>query len=263
MFKYTQLQFDKEFEKIINDNPQWEYMDTLQVREFVKNAYDRISNIANTRGIYTDYAGHQSILGDIITGIDFGENEATIVRRWSENKHETFFEYGLYEGAFEEIEKKLSDYGYTTSVLRGLRYNKDDVISFDDGRGEVRIEWSTDNGSPVIEYFEIVVDGRTIYKHEGKKLVVDDEDYRPRSVEATPIDVEEIARRVKQGNRKGLTPTPTKKGEENSYLINANTVYVRHEDHFEEMNVELRVSKNGHLYYYNTTLNRLAGYKKR
>lgn len=263
MFKYTELQFDKEFEKIIKDNPQWEYMDTLQVRKFVKDAYDRISNIANTRGIYMDYAGHQSILGDIMTGIDFGESEATIVRRWSENKHETFFEYGLYEGAFEEIEKKLSDYGYTTAVLRGLRYNKDDVITFDGDKGEVRIEWSTDNGSPVIEYFEIIVSGHSIYKYEGKKPNVSDEYYQPRNVETTSIDVEEIAKRVKQGNIKDLTPTPTKKGEENSYLINVNTVYVRHEDHFEEMNVELRVSKKGHLYYYNTTLNRLAGYKKR
>lgn len=261
MFILSPKQIDDEIDRIFQRVPEWQHLDNPDTIQDIINTYYRLADIANIKDIYQDLAGHRAILGDIMTGLANSESEATIVRNWSDNKHETFFEYNLYQGAFKDIEEKLKDYGYTTGVLSGLRYNRDDTVKSDDGRVEVTITWThNENGSPVVDEFFIKIDDKVVYdlKDEGRRG-------GGITIPEPPIELtlEERIERFKRGDKRGARPAPTKKGEVNSYVLETNTVYSKGENGFREFNIETRISKRGHVYYYNTTLNRLWGYKKK
>lgn len=247
--KLTDSEILRDIRDIVSRNPQFAKFESIESKMRIANLYDRISTQAQLRNIYQDREGQKAIISDIMVGFGYGESDATIYRRWSENKHESFFQNFMYQGAFEDIVSVLNGFGYTDSVLRGLRYNQDNVVYSNDGQIEVSISWSTDkNSSPYIEEFTIRFNSRKIYDlkdHLGLAFVRD-EYYTP------TFSLSEKVEQVKRGDFTNVSPRPTKSGQINSFSVN--DTYIT-----SDMNVEKRVTRNGHKYLYDTVNHKILG----
>lgn len=248
--KLTDSEVLRDIRNIISRNPQqFAKFESPELKAKIANLYDRISTQAQLRNIYQDRDGQEAIISDIMIGYGYGESDATIYRRWSENKHESFFQNFMYQGAFEDIVSVLNNLGYTDSALRGLRYNQDNVIYSDDGNIKVEINWSTDkNSSPYIEDFLISYMGRVIYDLKDHKGFGDAIDWR----EPEPLPIEDIVEEVSRGDYSHVWARPTKKGEINSFSVGDSIVT---SDAF----IEKRITRNGHKYLYDTVNHKILG----
>lgn len=247
--KLTDKEVLGEIRDVISRNPQFAKFNSVESKMRITDLYDRISRQAELRNIYQDKSGQEAIIGDIMVGLGYGESDATIFRRWSENKHESFFENFMYKGAFEDVSLVLNNLGYTDSVLRGLRYNQDAVIYSDDSLIEVSIKWSNGDGSsPRIEEFSIKYKGRTVFdlKEHMMMAFARDEYYTP------TYSLSEKVEQVKHGDFSNVSPRPTKTGKLNSFSVNDTWIT-------SDMNVEKRVSRNGHKYLYDTVNHKILG----
>lgn len=250
--KLTDSEVLKDIRKVILRNPQFAKFESPESKARIVNLYDRISTQAQLRNIYQDREGQEAIISDIMVGFGYGESDATIYRRWSENKHESFFQNFMYQGAFEDIVSVLNNIGYTDSVLKGLRYNQDAYIVSNDGAISVTINWSTDkNSSPYIEDFWISYDGRVIYDLKDHKGFGDGGGWVD-PLPPEPIPIEDILEEVKRGDYSHVWARPTKKGETNSFSVGDSIVT-------SDAYIEKRVTKSGRKYLYDIVSHKVLG----
>lgn len=94
-------------------------------------------------------------------------SESEMFRQYGSNKHMNYFDIFLQQGEADKIQEILSSYGISTDVLKGVskRDNyKSPLLNSNGHKVEINQVIGNDNGSYYVEEFEIIIDGKTVYK---------------------------------------------------------------------------------------------------
>lgn len=248
-FQFSQFELNKEIDEIVKDNP-FNAEDIKDNRFLISEAYRKAARYYNNKGIYEDYAGHQTILGYVVGDILKGLTPRESVRYMSMNKHTQYFENFVGAGSTVDIQDALLEYGFSLDDLKGLRYADDNVFYSGGGRIKVIQKWVKDiNGSPYLESFEIFIDGRKVYSNEYKEEEPEEYYVKPET-----ISLDDRIEEFKRGNIGVASPLPNKKGQINSYGL---------ETQFRNGHtISIRITKKGRVFAYDETTHKFAKVKR-
>lgn len=94
-------------------------------------------------------------------------SESEMFRQYGSNKHMNYYDIFLKQGEADKIQEVLSSYGISTDVLKGISRKQDFESPTTENNGhKVKINQiiGNDGGSYYVEEFEIIIDGKTVYK---------------------------------------------------------------------------------------------------
>lgn len=166
---FTESELNSIINEFIFDNAGIVNLDENQIKAIKKTYYD----IANENNIISKTKEEQK---SVVTGIAIdvargaGENER--FNRWADNKHMSYFDNFLEDGARGDIQEQLNKYNIPTDILKPIRKNTDySNTQFVNGK-EVTIQQFTDvddDGYRYVSQFDIFVDGVRVYHFSAEQ----------------------------------------------------------------------------------------------
>lgn len=105
----------------------------------------------------------EALLAEIARKLSYGETPDGVFRQHSDNRHMNYFDVFLEDGQSTKILEALEINGIPTDVLKGIKKGVPFHVIKDGVEVEQRLD-DGDDGTPHVDYFEIKVDGKTIYK---------------------------------------------------------------------------------------------------
>lgn len=188
----------------------------------------------------------KSLIEDLAIGKSYGETTEKLIRSHSSNKHMDFFDTFLGEGEADKIQEVLYKNGLSASVLRGIKAKKEMYITTKTDAGLVeikgKIEPSPDGTNSQDDFFEISLNGKTIYSWTPNYTLVDlpdfEEEYldesEPQEKQNKKIKVPSIEKAEGQKTIKKFTEN-TSDGDTKSYQY----YYTK------KGNLAVRITENG------------------
>lgn len=156
--------------------------DTEQTSKLV-TLFKRVMN--DEININMSAADQESMITSLAYGMSKGEKEPLLYREHTSYKHINYFDVFMQKGESDNVLDVLAKYKIPPSVLRGVRIHlplDGDKVFFTNKNGKkdfvelIQKLSKGENGSPVIEYFEIKYHDKPIYKFEnvfGSKKLLD------------------------------------------------------------------------------------------
>lgn len=105
----------------------------------------------------------EALLAEIARKLSYGETPEGVFRQHSDNRHMNYFDVFLEDGQSTKILEALEIHGIPTDVLKGIKKGVPFHVIKDGVEVEQRLD-DGDDGTPHVDYFEIKVNGETIYK---------------------------------------------------------------------------------------------------
>lgn len=166
-------------ENFLNDNPFLEFSN--EMKEDVVKVFNKIKfeKIVQDYSIYDT----ETLIHGIANQINYGFSYEEVYKSYMKNRHTSYYDNFIKEGASKDIENILNEYGYSTDILKGIKsYSNQELIMPDtDGRVKVINIWDNieDGESPTLIQFDIYIDDKKVYSMQCDryKNIVKKSDY--------------------------------------------------------------------------------------
>lgn len=166
----TDIEIKEEMEKWIDENSDMIIFPSDEDLELVHKTFNRLMNESNRAG---DTRGDNYTLLHDLLEMRFDKeqerpaSESEMFRQYGSNKHMNYYDIFLKQGEADKIQEVLSNYGISTDVLKGISRKQDfESPTIENNGHKVKINQiiGNDGGSYYVEEFEIIIDGKTVYK---------------------------------------------------------------------------------------------------